>query len=620
MNHPTRQLSRFFLRLVSLVVAEVFVCSSILPAWALQPSDLSTLRPVTVKDGGDRFEDLGRDLDVARDGGDSVLMNERFWYFSIENILRQLSPEDRGALMTYFASGDSYLPTWVGAGRALAANSYLEDRIIALHSEEKDRVETDEEARRFLAENELELRRLATEAILYLNKGSAADGGRQKAEGELPLFLKETGAIYRQLSEHGRRPTLRDLSDGLGIDKGGVQYRLRLLRKLTGKNYPIAREKPIPRSPGTRKPRAYFEQDRLERQVDELINGELERRVKNEGISTELMSVFRFFREVVLEGEGKPAALRHLARKNGYANSQVNEKGRWYLEILMNNGMDLLSSGLRRTAWPLMSEAYEAFGGDPLVVAEIKIKRREVLKRERLTRLNVKATIHLLNRETPGSATLERIAGKLKVRYRSLANWAREQREDPEDPFDIWKAGAVREVVPKTLEQIQRAKREVAENGRTPTTRVVATRVGYRTETRAASLRSRLQRLGTTVKAEGISPDTVVITEDAIDKAIAWLQSDEAKRQERDVTRDEIATHLKVSVGGLRHAVRGLGIDLERKGVVDGRWAAAQRRKKARSDGETESSDGGQRLSNTGSLLDRLRSSFISVGELGRQP
>ena len=62
-------------RLLALVVAEAFLCSSILPAWAtpIPQKNLSTLRPSAARDGGN-LQGLKKDLGIqksaaARDGG-----------------------------------------------------------------------------------------------------------------------------------------------------------------------------------------------------------------------------------------------------------------------------------------------------------------------------------------------------------------------------------------------------------------------------------------------------------------------------------------------------------------------------------------------------------------------
>ena len=75
-------------RLVALVVAEVFLCSMILPAWAIpSPPTNSMLRPVTAKDGG-TATDLSQELNPmqARDGGGK---SERYLVESIEKALRR---------------------------------------------------------------------------------------------------------------------------------------------------------------------------------------------------------------------------------------------------------------------------------------------------------------------------------------------------------------------------------------------------------------------------------------------------------------------------------------------------------------------------------------------------
>ena len=69
-----RTLHSLLRRLFALVVAEVFFCSSVLPVSALQSSDLSTLRPVAARDGGN-VADLEKEFWVegktkAKDGGD----------------------------------------------------------------------------------------------------------------------------------------------------------------------------------------------------------------------------------------------------------------------------------------------------------------------------------------------------------------------------------------------------------------------------------------------------------------------------------------------------------------------------------------------------------------------
>lgn len=66
----------FWIRFMSLLVAEAFLCSSVLPAWAtpLPPVNRSALRPAVARDGGD-MDGLKKDLGVderlaARDGGE----------------------------------------------------------------------------------------------------------------------------------------------------------------------------------------------------------------------------------------------------------------------------------------------------------------------------------------------------------------------------------------------------------------------------------------------------------------------------------------------------------------------------------------------------------------------
>ena len=77
-------------RLVALVVAELFVCSSILPAWAsasLQ-TDLSPLRPVSARDGGGTVKKLRQELNPtqAKDGGATLPSGTRIRHPAHPNV------------------------------------------------------------------------------------------------------------------------------------------------------------------------------------------------------------------------------------------------------------------------------------------------------------------------------------------------------------------------------------------------------------------------------------------------------------------------------------------------------------------------------------------------------
>lgn len=99
MNSEHRTMNRRYRRLLSLIVAEVFVCSTVLPAWTtpLPHPESSTLRPVSSRDGGlnQLKEELGANKVRAGDGGNgqvsavlqkAIARSERIYPLTIQTL------------------------------------------------------------------------------------------------------------------------------------------------------------------------------------------------------------------------------------------------------------------------------------------------------------------------------------------------------------------------------------------------------------------------------------------------------------------------------------------------------------------------------------------------------
>ena len=116
MNHSLKQ--RFFVRLVSLVVAEAFLCSSILPAWATPTSSSDThLRQVPTRSSDGATRDLVQALGIDA----SVALTIRQNVFGTLELPPDLRSANDGAGRRMFATTLSGLLALFGYSQAAAA-------------------------------------------------------------------------------------------------------------------------------------------------------------------------------------------------------------------------------------------------------------------------------------------------------------------------------------------------------------------------------------------------------------------------------------------------------------------------------------------------------------------
>ncbi len=656
--HSQLRTPNFLRRFISLIVAEAFLCSSILPIEAAPLSQIgsSLLRPrQSANDGGETTADLLRELksrkitvtdgdleQIAKDGG----KKSQLWslgdttlspFKNLSHLLATLALTAGGAVV-----GSKVLFYRSAAQRGeipyFDALGWLPDVIepvvaiqgvflLALLSREMDVVERGrmlfrvhlaapvvytiaeaigpfilgrgepgatfrwkDIAAYWLAsglsltfhsvfaskEITLDMRRLWSK-MSGGREPRARDGGRQEGQ-ELSGIDKETDAVYWKLPVPQK--TIHGIADELGLTKAGAEDRMEHLRKSTGEPYTLTREAPLPRTPGVHKSHLFYEKERLRKTVGKLVNGG-QRAISTNG---DLMAATRFFQDVVLESKGRPKALRNLAKH--YLNVEgirAAEKSRVHLETFMTKGTVHIPKSLRQLVWRLILEAYETFGGDPMAVAKIRIKQDDLPRRGRVTSSYLQAAIELLHEEGVQRPTRDQIAAKLGLTDATLKVTARQKK------INLWKLGAARKRDPASRDKILKTVAKIDEDKKQRTRRIMSRRIDYSKD----GLHNRLKRLGLTAEEIGLRTETTgVINDQAIDEEMAALRGE----GHSIITRPMLAESLGVELKSLYTVTSVKGIDLEAKGVTDGRGLDAQERRRARlNPTEPKARDGGKR-------------------------